>query len=49
MITEVTIKDGKIYCTFVMSDNNDIVIKMSPNAARNFKAQIEAALKSLDG
>lgn len=49
MVTEVIVKNGKIYCTFVITEGNDIVIKLSPNEARNFKAQIEAALKSLGG
>lgn len=49
MTTEVVIKNGKVYCIFVITEGNDIVIKLSPNEARNFKAQIEAALKSLSG
>ncbi len=45
----VELKDGKIVCTFNVTDSNGVLIKLTPNEARNFKAQLEAVLKSLDG
>jgi hypothetical protein len=47
MQTKVELKDGQVVTTFDVTSSYDVVIKLSPNEARNFKAQLEAVLKSL--
>ena len=47
MKTDVKLDEGQITCTFQITDNYSVTTHMTPNDARNFKAQLEAALKAL--
>ncbi len=47
MKTEVILKDDKVKFIFQITDGYETAVKLSPNGARNLKAQLEAALKTL--
>ena len=47
MKTEVKTKDGQVVCEFQLTDSFATVVSMTPNEARNFKAKLEAVLKSM--
>ncbi len=47
MKTTIILKDGLAQIIFQITDSTDTVIRLNPNEARNFKAQLEAVLKTL--
>ena len=47
MKTEVEIIDSNVVVKFDVTTNYTAVIKLSPNETRNFKAQLEAVLKTI--
>jgi len=47
MKTKVQVVGSQVVCTFEVTTNYDAAIKLSPNEARNFKAQLEAVLKAM--
>ena len=48
MKTKAEVQEGQVVITFDVGDHYSMVIKLPPNNARNFKAQLEAALKLLE-
>ncbi len=47
MKTTVILEDDQVKFIFQITEGFDTVIRLSPNEARNFKAQLEAVLKTL--